>query len=238
MNNPDRSQIYLFAGDLAEYFSALSKLERRGFNSELIEDLIRRGVADKNFLQNQQSMAELREFLTHKGYEVGELSWNEERGIYEMMVKMPLQFQKADQAVFRDIRPVKIGRGLIYSADYQHCLVLGNKILQSDYPPFEVLSKENENGSVIIDDKRKLLTLLMEEGKKGLVVQRYKGLGEMNPEQLWNTTMDPQKRNLLQVKVEDVVETDEIFTILMGDEVEPRREFIQNNALEVGTLDI
>ena len=79
---------------------------------------------------------------------------------------------------------------------------------------------------------------LMEEGKKGISVPRYKGLGEMNPEQLWKTTMDPDKRNLLRVKVEDVVEADEIFTILMGDEVEPRREFIQNNALEVNMLDI
>jgi DNA gyrase subunit B len=79
---------------------------------------------------------------------------------------------------------------------------------------------------------------MLEEGKKGIGIQRYKGLGEMNPEQLWETTMNPGKRTLLQVVIEDAVEADEIFTILMGDEVEPRREFIQNNALEVSTLDI
>ncbi len=83
-----------------------------------------------------------------------------------------------------------------------------------------------------------MLELLFKEGKKGINVQRYKGLGEMNPDQLWNTTMNPEKRNLLQVKIEDLVDTDEIFTILMGEEVEPRREFIQNNALEVSVLDI
>jgi len=80
--------------------------------------------------------------------------------------------------------------------------------------------------------------MMIEEGKKGLGVQRYKGLGEMNPDQLWETTMNPDKRVLLQVKIEDTVETDEIFTVLMGEEVEPRREFIQNNALQVSTLDI
>ena len=90
----------------------------------------------------------------------------------------------------------------------------------------------------VISDWPSLLEELMNRGKSGLGSQRYKGLGEMNPAQLWDTTMDPEKRSLLRVRVEDVVEADEIFTILMGDKVEPRREFIYNNALEVKELDI
>ncbi len=83
-----------------------------------------------------------------------------------------------------------------------------------------------------------MLDAIYEAGRKGLTLQRYKGLGEMNPEQLWETTLDRDARTLLQVKLGDLAEADEIFSKLMGDVVEPRREFIQDNALSVQNLDV
>ena len=109
------------------------------------------------------------------------------------------------------------------------------KHLQEVYDqPAKLIRKDR---SQMIYGPMDLLDAILAEGEKGLSLQRYKGLGEMNPDQLWETTLDPDARTLLQVRVEDMAEADDLFTKLMGDVVEPRREFIQQNALSVENLD-
>ena len=103
-------------------------------------------------------------------------------------------------------------------------------------PPLYQIRKGKSHWYTYSDEE--LANKLDEIGRDGINVQRYKGLGEMNPEQLWETTMDPEARTMLRVKMEDAQEADELFTVLMGDKVEPRRQFIEENARYVKNLDI
>jgi DNA gyrase subunit B len=234
-------QLYLFICDLSEYFAQLSRLVKRGIPATLVELLISQNIGDKKLLQDQAKMSALRELLIQNDYQVDGLYWNEDRDVYEMTIMGHEGIEKEENIigpVAKSFVPIKISRGLIYSQDFQKCLLTGKSIEKYNLPPFNIFSKEKDSATDRAKNKLELLDILFKQGKKGINVQRYKGLGEMNPDQLWKTTMNPEKRILLQVKVEDMVDTDEIFTILMGEEVEPRRDFIQNNALEVSTLDI
>ncbi len=159
-----------------------------------------------------------------------ELDWSpdEEHSVWKPTVK---SFQLQSGVV----RTVSLDNELLESPDYQRFLALGERTIALGSMPYRLqIGDESEE----VPTARLLLARLLELGGRGQQIQRYKGLGEMNPDQLWETTMDPETRTLLQVRVDDAVEADRTFSILMGDDVEPRKEFIENNALNVVNLDI
>jgi DNA gyrase subunit B len=211
---------------LIRYNHYLELLARRGYGREIIDELLKKKVRFKNQFDDSEKAEKLRTHFQMQEFTVGDLMENEENGTYEFDVCVG----KNGGMIRR-----RIGSDLINQVEYKEIFALNQNMAEFDKPPFTIA----ENGSIDeVDDKVELLNRVLKIGRGNLNIQRYKGLGEMNPEQLWETTMDPEKRMLLQVRVDDIVEADSIFTILMGDEVEPRRQFIQDNALAVTNLDV
>jgi DNA gyrase subunit B len=147
-------------------------------------------------------------------------------GLFKAVVKTSLQGARFFTEYSKDF---------LETPDTIEALKLATFVKELSGRPFKLKTEEKV---VEYGDPKTLVDFIMTQGKEGLSIQRYKGLGEMNPEQLWETTMEPKARTLLQVTVEDAAAADEIFSILMGDSVEPRRDFIEKNALRVRNLDI
>jgi DNA gyrase subunit B len=205
--------------------NAMERFEKRGVEREILKKIIDQGWIDKESLRDQQKVEAWARELAEAGYQYL-LERDEEHQAWKISVFLP---------GVNELRPWSLDWELFSGSDFQTLVKLRQGLAALRRPPYRLQdgSKKWE-----IENLEELVQLVLEEGQKGLNVQRFKGLGEMNPEQLWETTMDPETRTLLQVNIEDAVAADEIFTILMGDKVEPRRDFIQNNALDISQLDI
>jgi DNA gyrase subunit B len=180
------------------------------------------GATLKRTFQEEALMAQVEGVLDKAGYKT-DLKEDEEHGLW------------AIETITTSGAAVAIDYDFASHVEFQKAVELFTKLEDRLTPPFTA----GENGtSEEIATREALLDRVLATAKKDLSIQRYKGLGEMNPEQLWDTTMNPETRTLLQVRIDDAVETDEIFTVLMGDAVEPRRKFIEDNALDVRNLDI
>jgi DNA gyrase subunit B len=146
-------------------------------------------------------------------------------GVFEFHLRAVVHGVELDRTLGAEFfRSVEYRRIVQLSASTDGELVTGSEV------------RRGERSAPVTTLAQAMAWLLL-EAKRGLTIQRYKGLGEMNPDQLWETTMNPETRRMLQVRIEDAVAADELFTTLMGDQVEPRRDFIQNNALSVANLD-
>ena len=207
---------------LAEYVELFDKLEKRLGDERPINALLKAELGKKMELENKDKLELVARELKAEGFTIT-VRLDEEHNLYTLSFSSETLGERT------------IDWDLVSSADYKRLLDLYRRVRDYDKPPFIIAT----NGTQLtIEDRGQLLEHVMALGKKAFTVQRFKGLGEMNPDQLWQTTMDAEQRVLLQVKVEDHVEADSIFTVLMGDVVEPRRQFIEDNALDVKNLDI
>ncbi|MFN7942331.1 MAG: DNA topoisomerase (ATP-hydrolyzing) subunit B [Thermoanaerobaculia bacterium] len=240
----------LRAGKLATFIEKvetfrenLRKLVSRGYPEDALKVVLLGGLTDKRALSDGERVRAVAQILEASGFHQVETGFEEEHGIGF------LSFRSRRDGVDRE---VKIDWGLLTSVEYRALAANGVGLEAIAAKRFDLRRNEDEAPEgeasarksrakiepVTVESLDEAMETLYGGAKKGLSIQRYKGLGEMNAEQLWQTTMDPQKRRLLQVKIEDDVEADAIFTILMGDLVEPRRDFIEQNALNVRNLDV
>jgi len=202
----------------------LDRIEKKGVPRPLVELLLRGAIKDTEVFTDKGRLLEMIKPLRDGGHDVL-LEKDEEHGEFEVV----FQHQANGQT-----REVRLGADFVSSPEYKAAYSSYEEFRELDHPPLTVV----DGGETTVGSRDELLTHILDEGKKGISIQRYKGLGEMNAEQLWESTMDPSTRTLLQVRLEDEEVAENIFTTLMGDAVEPRRQFIEENALNVRNLDI
>ncbi len=219
---------------LGQVERTIARLRRRGWDPELVRALVRTGFYEESLLNDRAALeaaveklgAFLKSYYQHVTLSSSRFDEDEEHGSFRVTCEVDNR---------GSMSACVIGTELLRSPEMREIRAAGVAMSALGDPPWTVVQGGTET---TVRGGEQLIEHVQALGRKGLSLQRYKGLGEMNPSQLWETTMDPTARTLLKVAVEDAVEADQIFTVLMGDQVEPRRQFIENNALDVKNLDV
>lgn len=200
------------------------EMENSGIAKKFILKLLQNDVHTREDFEEQTKLERVKGDLEETGSSM-EIIKDRELNLYSLQIIDPARREQA----------VTLDYDLCSQGDYQQCLKTYRETRVFYEQEIKVLDGAKE---VTPEDPNGLLHSIIEKGKEGLTIQRYKGLGEMNPEQLWATTMDPERRSIIRVSIEDAVEADQVFTVLMGNNIETRRLFIEENALTVKNLDI
>jgi DNA gyrase subunit B len=216
------AKLTTFLLNVQEYEAAAAKLGRRLRDIALVELLVDSGIEKKTDFEEKKTVEKLLKEIDKAKLKLeGKIVFDEEHSLYEIQFGPP--------------HNQKINWAVISTADYKKLRSLAKQIEEYNHPPFVVARNGDKITRAKVTD---VLNYIVEDAKKDFTITRFKGLGEMNAEQLWETTMNADTRTLLQVKLEDAVAAEDIFTTLMGENVEARRKFIEENALEVVNLDI
>ncbi len=228
-----RTALESLARDYQVFVGIVKRLSVR-YDAVFLEELAKAPTVGHQLLANPQAFADWRIQLEQRLNQFESLSLH-----YQLRLSEPVSPRPAALELTRLIHGIPESRSVpldfFHTADYARIQDFGRKIAGLIEPGAYMLRGERRKE---ITELGEGIRWLLSEAQRGHSIQRYKGLGEMNPDQLWDTTMNPETRRLLRVTIEDAVGADQIFTTLMGDHVEPRREFIERNALNVGNLDI
>lgn len=208
---------------IMEYKETYQKVRNRGIPGEVIELILKHDIDREAFTDEARLRTEIASFL-ESNFSVS-IEKDEEHNLFYLEISDP-----------NNIRQTRVDWDLLNLPELRNLTRCYRSLGVGNVKEYILQLKEGEEK--MLASLEEALELINHEGRKGIHIQRYKGLGEMNPDQLWETTMDPAKRTLLQVTIADAVEASEIFTILMGDQVEPRRQFIMKHAMEVKHLDV
>jgi DNA gyrase subunit B len=242
---------------LIGYRKHMQIVERRGHPRDVVEQLLARGVRDKSLFADRAQLEAFAQAITTLDRAVTIVA-DEEHNLFQLHIEDRASGYPRRHSLTADFLTTGEYRALLGYTDVRDYLKGPFLVATSQGAPDtsdEDAAEGAETGdgvaptesrsrargrdeSVTLDSIDALVEYFIAAGKKGVAINRYKGLGEMNPDQLWTTTMDPEARTLLQVRAEDHTEADQMFTTLMGDQVEPRRKFIEDNALDVRNLDI
>ncbi|MDD3478378.1 MAG: DNA topoisomerase (ATP-hydrolyzing) subunit B [Candidatus Izemoplasmatales bacterium] len=216
---------------LSSFERVVHHLERLNIQEAMTLFLLENDVHTASQFEQKYFVEKLAEKLSDKASSIGTLRY---------CIWRPSCFEFDVTFTSQSHMPTILGPHIPLIGEYRHALELYKSIRPYLQGSFTLIRTTPSGQETVfpIDNWHQLIQMVREETFKGYHLQRYKGLGEMNPEQLWETTMNPANRTLIQVKIDDVELTDDMFTTLMGDKVEPRRDFIQNHALEVADLDI
>src|SRR5437016_3604812 len=208
--------------NVQEYDAVAAKLGRRLRDAGLVGVLAESGLDKKAEFEEKKSLDKLLKEIDKAKLKLeGKIAFDEEHSLYEIQFGAP--------------HNQKINWALASTPEYKRLRALAKQVEEFNKPPFSI----SRNGDKASKERAQdVLSYVMEDAKKDFTITRFKGLGEMNPAQLWETTMNADTRTLLKVKLEDAVAAEDIFTTLMGENVEARRKFIEDNALEVVNLDI
>ncbi|MCS6897129.1 MAG: hypothetical protein NZM29_04080 [Nitrospira sp.] len=222
-----------FLKKMIAFETLLARLNKKPHEAAILRAFVDEPTLDRETLKNQQALARVMENVKA----TLALQWPKASVAIETLPDEEHQSKKIACSLQANgmLHQIHITHDLVGSADFHELQKLSPSAIGLGRPPYRLKTDDREWELPSTAD---VVRTILDVGRQGLTIQRYKGLGEMNPAQLWETTMDPEQRTLLKVQLEDVTGVDEIFTILMGDEVEPRRKFIQTHALEVRNLDV